>query len=155
MRIIILKNYQEHGPFSYKDVQNQLQAGQITLEEQARLENSTSTMPLRVLIDKMFAPRRQGLKLMIYGGAVMAALLAATWILPHYGWQLGLTSGLPGVFFFMGLLEVITNRPFLYWAKKWDNMSGWKKAALGTSMAVLFFAGSLFVLTLVVMWFYK
>jgi hypothetical protein len=88
----------------------------------------------------VYSPRKHGLKWMLYGGlAFVAAILTNQWLLSQ-GVRLGIGGvfgfAACGAFFLMGLLEVITNRSFVYWAQKWNNLKGWQRGILGTLIAI-------------------
>ena len=153
MKIVVLKNNQEQGPFTLGEINHQLNAGGFVLNDSARMEESMSYTTLALLLSQIYTPRKHGIRLMLIGGIVFAALIVASiWILPQFGLGLGLTSGLPCTCFFMGLLEAATNKPFSYWGERWNALKGWKKALLGTSIALAFFVGGLAILFAIVMW---
>jgi hypothetical protein len=83
------------------------------------------------------SPRTHGLKWMALGTlAIITAVFVSNWLLPKIGFELGIGGlfafGACGVYFLLGLTEVITNKPFIYWGQKWMDLKGWQRGVFGT-----------------------
>jgi hypothetical protein len=74
-------------------------------------------------------------------GALLAGFIINTFLLPQFELELGLGGvvGIAaiGVYFFIGLLELITGQPISYWAQKWEDLARWQRILIGTSLAFL------------------
>jgi hypothetical protein len=84
----------------------------------------------------------QGLQRIGIGAiAIVAALFVINWLLPRIGFELGIgelfSFGASGVYLFIGLVEVITNKPFFYWGQKWMALKAWQRGVFGTLFLLL------------------
>jgi hypothetical protein len=100
------------------------------------------------------SPRIHGLKWMALGTlAIIVAVLVSNWLLPKIGFELGIGGlfafGACGVYFLLGLTEVITNRPFIYWAQKWMDLKGWQRGVFGTLFLLLVLAALIAIIPFV------
>jgi hypothetical protein len=72
--------------------------------------------------------------------AVGAGFLVA-WIRNH-GWELRwggfISFSVPGAYGLCGLLELISGVPFLQLSRKWNELAGWQRGLLGTTVVILF-----------------
>jgi hypothetical protein len=97
------------------------------------------------------SPRDHGFKWMALGSLAFAvAAIVSNWLLPAIGFELdshGLYAfGVCGAYFFLGLIEVITNKPFIYWGQKWMALKGWQRGVFGTLFLLLVLVAVLAIL---------
>jgi hypothetical protein len=89
--------------------------------------------------------RKHGLIKMALGCvAIVVAIALNNWLLPKLGLELAI-GGLfmfsaAGAYFLVGLVEVITNRSFIYWGQKWMALKGWQRGVFGTLFLLIILA---------------
>jgi len=62
-------------------------------------------------------------------------------------------ASVPFVYFCIGLIEVITGRPFQQLADSWMTLKGWQRGVLGTIIVLVAGAIVIIVVFSVFMWF--
>jgi hypothetical protein len=86
--------------------------------------------------------RRKGLIRFLCSLAAFAVVLAIfLWVLPRLHLQatpIGLAVfALPGAFAIAGLLEMVTGIPLGDTAQRWDQLKGWQRGVLGTTIVLV------------------
>ena len=86
--------------------------------------------------------RRNGLLRFVIGLAAFAVCLAiAVFVVPYFGHELtphGLIPlALPGVFALSGLIEFVTGISFLEFARRWDDLKGWRRGVFGSFIVLV------------------
>ncbi|MEO6569687.1 MAG: hypothetical protein ABIO94_13055 [Opitutaceae bacterium] len=116
-----------------------MSAAPASVEEGHRNDEASTLPPAN---DHGYSPRKRGLKQMAFGGIVFAgAVVLVNWVLPR--WNLRLEIGglfgfaAIGAWFLVGLVQVVTNKPFHYWGQKWMQLKGWQRGILGTAILVV------------------
>ena len=86
----------------------------------------------------MNTTRRHGLRLLVISGVLTAITTAGAMWLASKGWTVRTYAwGIPGAFFLVGLIEVVSGVPFSELAARWDDLHGWQRGVLGTLIVLL------------------
>ena len=76
--------------------------------------------------------------------AIVVAVALNNWLLPKLGYQLAIGGMFAfaacGACFLTGLIEIVTNRSFVYWGQKWMELKGWQRGLFGTIFLLLVLA---------------
>ena len=88
------------------------------------------------------AVRRKGMLRLLAGLGVFAAgLTIPIFVLPMFNQQLTppgmIPLALPGAYAFSGLIELVTGVPFVEFARRWDELKGWQRGVIGTSIVLV------------------
>jgi hypothetical protein len=62
-------------------------------------------------------------------------------------------AGIPFVYFCIGVIEVLTGRPYKQLADAWMGLRGWQRGVIGTLIVLAGGFVIIIVMTAVVMWF--
>jgi len=93
--------------------------------------------------------RRRGLKMLVGGGIVLAAILVLLYWLSAHGYRFHyavIGASLPFVFVCVGFIELVTGSPYQRLGQRWMALAGWQRGVLGTFIV---FAALMIILCIV------
>ena len=87
--------------------------------------------------------RKNGFKKLALGTAALVAVFWFVLWLQHQGYSPNsfalIALGAPVAIGFVGLLEIIVNRPFSEMEEWWNNLKGWQRGVLGLLVVIFAF----------------
>ncbi len=102
--------------------------------------------------------RKRALKKLVIGILGFLLMASVFLVLSSVGYMPGgpfmlIPAGVPFVYFCIGVIELLTGRPFQQLADAWMALRGWQRGVIGTKIVLI--AGSLIavLITALFMWF--